>query len=1272
MRQLNHLYRSKKEFLDFLKQHKIDLFDGDILIQLFTSQGKKRATKIAQELRALLPYATFIGASSAGEIIEGKTVEKSTVVAFSLFEKTKIKGIYKDSKDSYQLGQTVAKELISEDTKCVISFLDGLRSDAQKYLEGFASIKAADTLLAGGLAADLLDFKETFVIFDGELYTSGAVAVALSSKELEIQNEYNLGWRTIGPEFTITKAEGNRIYEIEGKKIRTFYEEVLGPEVAKNLPVSTIEFPLLKEESGMPVARAMIEVHEDGSCSYAGFLRSGEKVRIGMGSPRLINQYNLQNIQKFQSCFVYSCAARKVFLSSEPEKSIKSIAQQIPISGFFTYGEFFTTQNGTSLLNCTSSFLFLSEGVAAASTPKIARQNQGNVQKSASLHLIDYISKNLQKQQQKFEEERFLFEEFVKAIDSVAIISKTDPKGVITYVNEKFEQISGYNKGELIGKPHNIVRDPLMDSSVFKELWDTIQQGRVWQGIISNKAKNGSRYYVKTHIFPIFDTKGDIVEYLAIREDITDLLTVQKAYEKELRFSKMLLDNEENIIAVTKDGEIKTLNQAFFRLFPYEDMESFKSWHECICDLFVPKEGYLKRLPPPQKWYDPILKEPHKSHMAVMVDKFGKERIFRVQSREVESDEGSYIIHTFADITELEEAKRRAQEAEAAQAMFLANMSHEIRTPMNGILGFVELLQKTDLDDTQKKYVDIINSSARTLLNIINDILDFSKISNKKIELEKIQMNLYRELGTTFELLRSLAQKKDLHYKSILDPKMSECIWGDPTRLRQILTNLLSNAIKFTPKGGEVVLKTTVLEDKEHSQKIRFEVKDTGIGIPKEKLSSIFRPFTQSDSSTTRKYGGTGLGLSISYDLVKLFGGELTVQSALHKGSSFFFDIEFQKCEKNGVLKKFLKDFDIAVAHSEDAETEAIEQTFDALGITYRKIFKDMDIQNVLDRHSLVFTTDREVAVQACRVVPCNQVVCVNERCCEKEECGFLQLDESFVSELYNFLFERVQGVSSQEKKPSHSFAPMRILIAEDYDINRMFLEAVLKNYPSLVYDFAVDGEEAVQKALNNRYDLIFMDINMPKVSGVEATKILRQKLSYHVPIIALTANVLEGDKEEFLKAGMDEYLSKPVQIEELERVLKKYEKVQKSQVKESLDKIELDFEALLQKIKERFLVDEDVLKNIFATYIKNAKIFLKELKETLKNKDLQQATHLLHTFKGASATLALDEIQDMMEQAEKSIKKGEEIEYESIAKKLQSYIDYLQKALDSKNFDNK
>jgi len=393
-----------------------------------------------------------------------------------------------------------------------------------------------------------------------------------------------------------------------------------------------------------------------------------------------------------------------------------------------------------------------------------------------------------------------------------------------------------------------------------------------------------------------------------------------------------------------------------------------------------------------------------------------------------------------------EKLRIHAEEAQQAKSEFLANMSHEIRTPLNGIFGFLQLLEATDLNHTQEEYVDIAQGSMETLIDVINNILDFSKIESGKIEINSIEINLHDLFESIYEIFLPVAQSKNINYLLKIDSNIHTLFKTDEQHIRQILQNFINNALKFTSEYGSVTVYIQLISIHNDTQRIKISVQDTGIGILESKLETIMQPFSQADSSTTRKFGGTGLGLSISKSLIELLGGEMDIISTEGEGSTFSFEIDTTICN-------------------------SLQQ-------------------------------------------------------CTQEEERFSDKPLSMITEL-----------ASDFKKEK----TLNILIAEDYEVNRMFMGMLLNNYNNLTYDFANNGKEAIHMLNKNPYDIILMDINMPVMNGYDATIVIREELKLDIPIIALTANALEGDKEKFLNIGMDDYLAKPLEITNMDKLLKKY-----------------------------------------------------------------------------------------------------------------------------------
>jgi signal transduction histidine kinase/CheY-like chemotaxis protein/HPt (histidine-containing phosphotransfer) domain-containing protein len=521
---------------------------------------------------------------------------------------------------------------------------------------------------------------------------------------------------------------------------------------------------------------------------------------------------------------------------------------------------------------------------------------------------------------------------------------------------------------------------------------------------------------------------------------------------------------------------------------------------------------------------------------------------------------------------ELQDSLSAAEMANHAKSNFLANMSHELRTPMNGVLGMAYLLSQTKLTGEQNEMVVTIENSAESLLVLLNDILDFSKIEAGALTLERIAFDPKEIISNALTLLSTQANKKNIELIFECGNELPAFIWGDPARLRQVITNLMGNALKFT-HVGYVKLQVDII-DKDRETCLRVAIEDTGVGIPKEKQSDIFKKFTQADESTNRKYGGTGLGLSISKQLVELMNGEIGVISTEKRGSVFWFEIPLHIATK-----------------------------------------QDLDKQHVADANT-------------------NSVI-GNQR----------------------------------------PISEARVLLVEDYSVNAIFAEKLLKKLGIQFIDLALNGHEAVDSYMSNPYDLILMDCQMPELDGYQATVKIRNMevvSGRHIPIIAMTANAMVGDREKCLKAGMDDYVSKPIRIQHLVNALSKWFKLADSQTVQQHEQpaaIEVAPPINLEQLRLFTDGSADEEKQLFELFFDQTNQLVGILENSVNDDGHEAWKSSAHRLKGSSGNLGATMLHNACKTAELHFEDPRDKKIEMLivikdeVKKLQDYTTQLHAA---------
>ncbi|MBS4098364.1 MAG: response regulator, partial [Sulfuricella sp.] len=879
-------------------------------------------------------------------------------------------------------------------------------------------------------------------------------------------------------------------------------------------------------------------------------------------------------------------------------------------------------------------------------------------------------------------------EDLKLALDEHAIVSITDPQGKIVFVNAKFCETSKYSAEELLGQDHRLINSGYHPKEFFKGFWATITAGHVWHGEVKNRRKDGTFYWVSSTVVPLRDENGAIQQYISVRTDITQ----RKAMEESLqasneRFRSTFDSAPIGMALVGVDGELLQVNNRLSEMLGYPPDE--------LTGILI------------QEFLD---SEDLEAHSALAIQALvGQIDNFNLEIRYLHKDgylgwallnaamlhdaqhDPLYFVYQIQDISqrkqmleELSNAYSEAQEASRLKSEFIATMSHEIRTPMNAIIGMSELLSFTDLTQEQKDYARIVHTSANSLMDIINDILDFSKMDAGKMVAEAIEFAPLEIVESAAELMAPRAHEKKLQLISFVAPEIPAPLLGDPGRLRQVLLNLLGNAVKFCEQG-KVVVQATLSSRTDDFSVVRFEVIDSGIGIPPDALARLFQPFVQADGSTTRKYGGTGLGLAICKRLVELMGGEIGVDSEEGKGSTFWFKLPFKTLQASRTeAPPAHQGIRVLVVDDDETSREIVARYLATSGMSCRQAgdaIQALELLRISQRDNLPYdiavvdlmmpgadgfalhtAMRREMTVmpRLIMLTAFDQPGLRNRAITE----GFATyLVKPVRKSLLLKAIEDVQsapvlqatppGMPAEVVDPASVAVPQqgeatasRLLVVEDSPINQKLTLAQLARL-GYQADIADNGAKALEKLAQADYDLVLMDCQMPVMDGFQATQVIREKeqgTGRHTPIVAMTANAMQGDRENCIVAGMDDYLSKPVVMDELRVVLERWLEgtlaaAAEPVVGEQAAKVAVTLN--LQAAEELLNLVGDEFADILDIFLDETPQLLQALRSMAVSGDSDGTMQVAHRMKSSSASMGALRFSGLCLQIEKSARAG-------------------------------
>jgi PAS domain S-box-containing protein len=824
----------------------------------------------------------------------------------------------------------------------------------------------------------------------------------------------------------------------------------------------------------------------------------------------------------------------------------------------------------------------------------------------------------------------------------------------IARMNPAAEQVLGFSADEMIGRHISEFVHPDDLAKTLEGVCGVAANRDLTSFEIRIRCKDGTYKWISWSA-TAFQTQN--LMYAAGRD-----ITERKRTESQVRLQAAALESAGNAIVIAdRDGSITWVNPAFTRLTGYAAEEAIGQNPRLL------KSGQHDEAFYRQMWQT---LSSGKVWRGELVNKRKDGTVYNEEMTITPVCADGKILHFVAikqEITErirhqkeLAEAREAAEAANRAKSDFLARMSHEIRTPMNGVIGMTELALDTKLNPEQREYLETVKKSADTLLAVINDILDFSKIEAHKLELESIPFRLRDTLDDMVATLGVRAQQKGLELACDVQTDVPDALVGDPGRLRQILINLVGNAIKFT-RTGEVIVRVALQSASETAARLQFSVRDTGVGIAPEKLESIFQPFEQADGTITRRYGGTGLGLAIATQLVELMGGTLNVESNLGKGSTFMFTSELQMGDlaapptqgsvralpvlvvddnetNRRILEKALGNWGMQVTTA-DGGAAALTAMQWAVSTQHPFRLALVDSQMpIMDGFSLIAELRKNPITSSLPVIMLTSAGQSGDaaRCREFGVAAYLtkpirqsQLLETILAVLGTRETQAAPQPLSTHRSLRTQKRNLHILLAEDNPINQKVAQRVLEKWGHTVRT-ASDGREALNLLESQLFDVVLMDVEMPELDGLQATAALREReqgTGRHVPIVAMTAHAMKGDRERCLAAGMDGYVSKPFRADDLHDILENV--VTQDSPDAAAPHAPQPRPAASAFDRDRalhyFSGSEELLCEIAGVFIEHTPQLLAEIDASITARDAKKMERAAHTLRGSVSIFGAD-----------------------------------------------